>query len=71
MIADILKKAADGFYLECEDALKLLSLPIGSRDYYSLLYTANAYSRQTFQNRGIVFAQIGLDSQGCGINCKF
>lgn len=71
MIAEIIQKATGGSRLERQEALELLKIPVGSKDYYSLLWAANQYSRQTFSNQGIIFAQIGIDSQGCGINCKF
>lgn len=71
MIADILKEAQNGLFLERDDALRLLDIPVGSADYYTLLCTANAYSRKAFQGRGVLFAQIGLDQQPCSVNCKF
>ena len=71
MIDNILEKSARGLLLGREETLQLLNVPIGSEDYYRLLCAANAYSREAFQNRGVIFAQIGLDSQGCRINCKF
>lgn len=57
--------------LSREEAAQLLETAVGSRDYYELLYFANQYSRQAFEEKGLIFAQIGLDLQPCGINCKF
>ncbi len=52
-------------------ALKLLNTEIFSDDYYYILNKANAYSRNTFNNKGIVFAQIGVDAAPCSVNCRF
>lgn len=71
MIDKILAEAHTGRPLRREEALALLELAPGSRAYYGLLAEANQYSRQTFENKGFLFAQIGLDAQPCGINCKF
>lgn len=71
MIGSILSDARKGLALNAEQATELLSIPVGSEDYYTLLFIADAYARKTFQGKGMVFAQIGLDSQGCHINCKF
>lgn len=71
MINSILNKFNNGEVLDKKELCELLSIEIGSHDYYNLLFTANQYSRKTFSNKGIVFAQIGLDSQPCHINCRF
>lgn len=71
MIQAILNKAHSGLPLNREDALNLLEVTPGSAEYYAILAEANRYSRKAFQNRGLLFAQIGLDAQPCGINCKF
>ena len=71
MIDAILNRFADGQELNREELCALLSVPVGGRDYYALLATANEYSRQTFHGEGFLFGQIGLDVQPCRINCKF
>ena len=71
MISEILQKFKDGQVLSKEDLLTLLKIPVGSADYYTLLWTANTWSRQTYEGRGTIFGQIGLDNQPCRINCKF
>ncbi len=71
MISDILHKFTAGETLAREDLLSLLGIHVGSEAYYRLLAAANAYSRQTFLGKGIVFGQIGLDNQPCRVNCKF
>lgn len=71
MIEDILAKAGSGALLERQDALRLLEVATGSAEYYALLGAANAYARTAFRGRGVIFAQIGIDAQACGVNCKF
>ncbi|MEG2842579.1 MAG: radical SAM protein [Ruthenibacterium sp.] len=71
MTDEILTRAQAGAPLTKEDACTLLSIPVGSKSYYDLLYAANIYSRTAFAAHGIVFAQIGLDAQSCPVNCKF
>lgn len=70
-VQHILERAKLGELLDKADACALLGIPNHSREYFDLLYAANDYSRVSFQNRGMVFAQIGLDMQPCGINCRF
>ncbi len=60
-----------GEKLSREEAVQLLETPVGSREYYELLYLANQYSRKAFEEKGLIFAQMGLDMQPCGVNCKF
>ena len=67
----ILAKAGSGALLERQDALRLLEVATGSAEYYALLGAANAYARTAFRGRGVIFAQIGIDAQACGVNCKF
>lgn len=71
MDKQLYEKILSGQKLEKEEAAQLLDTPTGSREYYELLYLANDYSRRTFGGNGLVFAQIGLDMQPCGINCRF
>ena len=68
---EVLKKSAEGGILTKDELLTLLKIKTGSREYYDLLATANHYSRKTFENRGVIFGQIGLDNQPCRVNCKF
>ena len=68
MIEDILAKAGAGALLERQDALRLLEVATGSAEYYALLGAANAYARAAFRGRGVIFAQIGIDAQACGVN---
>lgn len=71
MINTILNKFNNNQILNKDELCSLLDIQIASEDYYKLLFTANNYSRKAFNNKGIIFAQIGLDAQPCHINCKF
>lgn len=66
-----LEKAKSGAELSREDALELLSIQVGSEDYYALLCAANAESRARFGGRGVIFAQIGIEASPCPANCGF
>lgn len=71
MDKQVYEKILAGKKLDKEEAAALLETGVGSREYYELLYFANQYSRKAFEEKGLIFAQIGLDMQPCGINCKF
>ncbi len=71
MTEEIINKAMRGEKITKDEVCDLLSVATGSREYYNILYCANAYSRRTFDGKGTVFAQIGIDAQGCSVNCKF
>lgn len=62
---------AQGRALTRAQALGLLEIPIGTPEYTQLLALADDYARTTFDNKGVIFAQLGLDAQGCSIDCKF
>lgn len=57
--------------LDKEDIISLLKIDIHSNDLYNLLYYANNYCRSNFNNKGYVFAQIGINAQPCSVNCHF
>lgn len=57
--------------LDRQDAVTLLRTPTHAPEFYDLLSASNARSRQTFGNRGYIFAQIGINSAKCTGNCKF
>jgi biotin synthase len=67
----LLEKARSGAELTRDDALELLNIEVCSMDYYALLGTANAESRARFNNRGAIFAQIGIEASPCPGNCRF
>mgnify|MGYP002546252588 CR=1 FL=1 len=70
-IKTIFSRAQAGETLGREDALKLLAIPNGSREYYELLGIANRDARRPFANRGQIFAQIGIEASPCAANCAF
>ncbi|GMQ64419.1 hypothetical protein [Vallitalea maricola] len=57
--------------LDRNEIVGLLNVVNGSEDFYSILCKADRLSRSEFNNRGIVFAQIGLNAEPCSVNCKF
>lgn len=57
--------------LDKQDAVTLLNIDDQSNDFYRLIAKANELSRREYQNKGYIFAQIGLNSAHCSGNCKF
>lgn len=49
----------------------LLEIDVAGDDFYRLLALSNRFSRQSFGDRGYVFAQIGLNAEPCSKNCAF
>ena len=71
MLNTILKKVDDGISLTKNDAISLLNIDNFSADYYSLISKSNEQSRKKFNNKGYIFAQLGLNINSCSGNCKF
>lgn len=71
MIEAILQKNMEGEPLTKEDGLALLQVSNTGEDYYRLIERANAASREQFEGKGYIFAQIGLNAAPCSGNCKF
>ncbi len=69
--AEILKKGSDGSSIERDEALYLMSLPLGSKETYALMEAADYLSRETFQNKGERHFHIGLNVAPCPLNCSF
>ena len=67
----IFEKALDKKELTKEESLHLLNIENGSTEFYELLNTANYLTRKEFNNKGYIFAQIGLNAEPCSVNCKF
>ena len=57
--------------LSKEEAVSLLSVGTTSEAYYRLLYHARKHSEETFENKGYVFSQIGINAEPCPVNCSF
>lgn len=70
-IEKILESALKGKVLDKEEAVRLLNIKNGSKEFYNLLAIANRITRLEFNNKGYVFAQIGLNAELCSKNCKF
>jgi len=70
-MCEIFDKIAAKIELNREEVIKLLSLDTDSVEFYHLLYLARNHSVKTFDNRGYVFAQIGINAEPCSVNCKF
>lgn len=68
---EIFQKIKNCAELSFEDAVKLLNLPVFSPEYYQILQLANQFARNSFQQKGLIFSQIGLDVAPCPVNCKF
>lgn len=70
-IHSLLSSARHGRLLNKDEAIKLLNIDYRSEDFYELISTANYISRTKFNNKGLVFAQIGINAEPCSVNCKF
>lgn len=51
--------------------IKQLEIENFSNEYFELLYRAKQYAQTTFDGRGYVFAQIGINGEPCSVNCGF
>lgn len=71
MLENIFERIDKHEPLTKEEAIELLSIPNLSRDYYRILDKANQISKETYGNRGYIFAQIGLDARPCSGDCAF
>ena len=71
MFKEILNKLHNNINLSKEDALFLLNVENNSSDYHTLLNTSNDLTRNEYNNKGYIFAQIGLNAEPCSKNCKF
>lgn len=68
---EILLAVRDGLEINENQALQLLQIRNDSEEFYSLLSVANELSRQEYNNKGLVFAQIGINAEPCSKNCSF
>ncbi|MFW5707433.1 MAG: radical SAM protein [Bacteroidota bacterium] len=59
------------FNLSDEEILELLNIDIYSHDFYRLISLSNKQSRTNFSNKGLVFAQVGINAEPCSKNCRF
>jgi len=70
-IRKILDSAQSGVEITEEQVVKLLKTDNYSPEFYDLICAANKMSRNEYQNRGFVFAQIGINAEPCSKNCRF
>lgn len=70
-ISELLLSAQEGKLLDQKDAITLLNADCHTDEFYKLLSTANYLSRVEYDNKGLVFAQIGINAEPCSVNCKF
>ncbi|MDR3540937.1 MAG: radical SAM protein [Desulfosporosinus sp.] len=70
-ITNLLLSVQEGKLLDQKDAITLLNVDYDTNDFYRLLSAANYLSRTEYNNKGLVFAQIGINAEPCSINCKF
>lgn len=70
-INEILDRVREGKLLDKQEAVSLLNIRNNSRDFYNLISLADKMTRSEFNNKGLIFAQIGLNAEPCSVNCKF
>ena len=70
MIEEILQKAQREPLNE-KEALMLLKVPTMGKEYYQILQAANCWARDQFEEKGKIFAQIGIDYSPCSVDCAF
>jgi len=61
----------NSFNLTDNEILELLKIDVHSHDFYRLISKSNELSRAKYKNKGLVFAQIGINAEPCSKNCKF
>lgn len=68
---DILENSLKGNLPSREEIIELLKIDLNSPEFFALCYTANKLTREHFDNKADVCAQIGLDFSVCQYNCRF
>ncbi len=68
---EIFKKIQLEVELTKEEIIRLLEVDVCSEEFYKLISLANSYSRKKFNNKGVIFIQVGIDLSACTANCKF
>lgn len=71
MFQTIFNKLQNNIILEKEEIIYLLNLDTYSEEINKIFLYSNKLSRKTFQNKGALFAQVGLDNSPCSKNCNF
>lgn len=70
-VDEILNSVRNGKLLDKQEAVSLLNIKNGSNDFYKLISLANEMTHSEFDNKGLIFAQIGLNAEPCPVDCKF
>ena len=70
-LSRILDAALEGSGPGKEDCCYLLSFPSESLEASMILAVADIMSRRRFRNRGVLLAQIGIETAPCPAGCKF
>lgn len=68
---NLFEKIKNGYNLTKEDAIALLKVNNFSTEYFELLSLSNNRSQKTFNGKGYLFAQIGINAKPCDGGCKF
>lgn len=67
----ILDKALSGKDISREEAVELMKIDENSHEMYTLMSVANTLTRESFGDRGEVYAQIGINMWPCPKSCVF
>ena len=67
----ILDKTLSGENLSKDEAKNLMRITPNSNEMYALCFVANKLTRDQFNNKGEVHAQLGIDYASCSHECKF
>ena len=68
----LLEQVLDGRSISRGEALALINgVKVGTKEMYLLMHAADSLTRMTFDNRGEVHAQIGVNIGPCPKNCGF
>ncbi len=69
---DLFKKCIKGYIPTYDETLDMLNnIKVDSLEYRVLCYTADQISREQFENKADVCAQIGVDYSMCSVDCDF
>lgn len=67
----ILDKTLSGENVSKEEAITLMRVTPDSNEMYALCFVANKLTRDQFNNKGEVHAQLGIDYAPCPNECRF
>jgi biotin synthase len=70
-VNDILTKGGDFAGINRDQAMRLMKLPLHSKEVYALMETAHRMSRQQFGRKAENHFHIGLNVEACPLDCTF